>query len=80
MLYFPRNRMFIPTMDEVYQTMVKQNNILLRLKLTLEDVSQRISARKLRNSNRIPLINDSALSRKSAARHIQLSDTDNIKT
>lgn len=72
--------MFVPTMDEVYQTMVKQNNILVRLKLTLEDVSQRIATRKLRNSTRVPLINDSALSRKSVSRHLQLSETDSLKT
>lgn len=68
--------MFVPTMDEVYQTMVKQNNILVRLKLTLDDVTQRIAARKLKNSNRIPLINDSALARNTSSRQVHLNNSD----
>lgn len=68
--------MYVPTMDEIYQTMVKQNEIMQRLKYILDDISNRIAARKQRNSNRIPLISDSALARKSTSRRLDLGDGD----
>ncbi|XP_026285827.1 nuclear pore complex protein Nup214 isoform X1 [Frankliniella occidentalis] len=72
----PRNRLYVPTMDEIYQTMVKQKNIMHRLKIILDDVSQRIAARKIKSSNRLHLINDSALSKKTTSRRLQLNDND----